>query len=103
MPSDARFGYLLGENGQSYNPDPLNPTVFAGRSVCELPDAPEELWIKKRATVPAGKLSAHKITSRILDEDRSVGVYLPANYHGKAEPYPLLFVFDGESYGSRPE
>ena len=40
MSSDARFGYLLGENGQSYNPDPFNPTVFAGRSVCELPDAP---------------------------------------------------------------
>jgi len=103
MPSNARFGYLLGENGQSYNSDPFNPKVFAGRSVCELPDAPKELWINKLPTVPAGTLSEHKITSRILNEERSVSVYLPATYNDKAEPYTLLVVFDGESYGSSPE
>ena len=103
MPSDARFGYALGENGQGYKPDPLNPATFAGRSVAELPNAPVESWIKKNPMVPAGTLSKHKLRSELLDEERSIGVYLPANYDDKKEPYPLLLVFDGESYGSRPE
>ena len=103
MPSDARFGYALSEDDQSYKPDPLNPVTFAGRSVAELPNASEETWIKKNPTVPAGTLSRHKLRSELLGEERSIGVYIPANYDDKREPYPLLVVFDGESYGSRQE
>jgi enterochelin esterase family protein len=103
MPSDARFGYALSENDQGYKPDPLNPITFAGRSVAELPDAPPEPWIKKDPSVPAGTVSKHKLRSELLDEQRSITVYLPANYDDKNEPYPLLVVFDGESYGSRPQ
>jgi enterochelin esterase-like enzyme len=102
MPSDARFGYAISENGKGYKPDPLNPTIFAGRSVAELPKAPEEPWIKKIPNILAGTFSKHKIRSESLREDRSIGVYLPANYGKQGEPYALLVVFDGESFGNRP-
>jgi enterochelin esterase family protein len=103
MPSDARFGYAISENGGPFKSDPLNPNTFAGRSVAELPKAPEERSIEKKPKVPQGTLTKHRIRSESLDEDRSIGVYLPAGYSGQDEPYPLLVVFDGESHGSRPE
>ena len=104
LPADARFGYAIAENGGPYKPDPLNPRTFAGRSVVELPNAPKEPWLARDPAVAAGTLTTPILHSDVLKEDRSVAVYLPAGHRaGAADPYPLLVVFDGESFGSRSE
>src|SRR5262245_32816998 len=100
VPKDARFGYAFGVNGAPFQPDPLNPRVFAHRSVAELPDAPPQRWIAERPDVPKGVLAEHTVPSKILKEDRSVAVYTPPGYDPKATACGLLIVFDGEAYGS---
>jgi len=98
MPKDARFGYLLNENDTGYREDPLNPRVWGGRSVAELPDAPDEPWIRPIAGVPEGKVIQETTRSSTLAEDREFSVYLPAHYDPVKNGYYLLIVFDGESY-----
>jgi enterochelin esterase-like enzyme len=99
IPRDARFGYLINENDTGYRPDPLNPHQFAGRSVAELPDAPEEPWIRDIPGVPKGKVVKGSLKSDVLKEDRTFSVYLPPSYAPDGESLNMLVVFDGESYG----
>ena len=99
IPKDARFGYMLNENETGFRSDPLNLRTWAGRSVVELPDAPEEPWIRQYSEVPRGRVSQTTIKSEILGEERSLSIYLPPGYNLQWEPYGLLVVFDGESYG----
>jgi enterochelin esterase-like enzyme len=96
---DARFGYLINENDTGYRPDPLNPHSWGGRSVAELPDAPEEPWIRETPGVPKGTLINETFKSKVLNEDRSFSIYLPSGYDSDGESFNLLVVFDGESYG----
>ena len=98
IPRDARFGYLISENDTGYRPDPLNRHQFAGRSVVELPDAPEEPWIREVPEVPKGTLIKGSLKSDVLKEDRAVSVYLPHGHASGGESFNLLVVFDGESY-----
>jgi enterochelin esterase-like enzyme len=102
VPREARFGYKIRENGGEFRTDPLNPRTLLGRSVVELPDAPPEPWLRESAETPKGKLVADTIESKLLNERRTVGVYLPP---GRVAPgrAALLVVFDGESYGNGPE
>lgn len=103
IPKDARFGYAYGVNGGPFRPDPLNPRVFAHRSVAELADAPPQPWIIERPNVPVGTLSKHVIPSKILNEDRSIAVYTPPGYASSPSACGLLVVFDGETYGSKAD
>jgi enterochelin esterase family protein len=95
--SDARFGYRIRENGGAFQLDPLNPREYAGRSVVELDDAPEQRWFRPRPGVPQGSLETFTLTSRILNEPRVLRVYHPP----AGRPRNVLVVFDGESYGAR--
>ena len=52
--------------------------------------------------MPRGKLTKLKIKSTILNEERDYGVYTPAGYSTKDQPYNLLLLFDGEDYGNGP-
>ena len=87
--------------------DPLNPKLYppaAGatdwttQSVAELPGAPPQPWVERKKGVPAGKVERQKIRSGILNNERDVWVYLPAGYQAKDKAYPLLILFDGQSY-----
>ena len=43
----------------------------------------------------------HNIYSRILDEERSIWIYLPASYNDSVysqQSYPVLYIFDGDSH-----
>ena len=101
----------------SARPDPLNPKrygldqqspdapEFRGQSVLEMPDAPPQPWIVKRAGVAAGRLERRRFKSVILNNEREVAIYLPAGYSAQAEPYALLVLFDERVYsndGDRP-
>ncbi len=91
-------------------PDPLNPKrwrddpqsvdapEYRGRSVLEMPDAPPQPWIAPRPGVPAGSVERHQFKSPALNNEREVAVYLPPRYSPRAEPYPLLVLFDEEAY-----
>ncbi|GCE31804.1 hypothetical protein KDA_72880 [Dictyobacter alpinus] len=99
------------EIGTRFIPDPLNPRQFVAHkdeeipndkevifSILELPAAPVQSWIVPRPEVPTGQLNLHRLSSRILNNQRRVWVYTPDGYVESGEPYRLLVLFDGWSY-----
>jgi enterochelin esterase family protein len=109
MPADSRGTYAFAVEGffngptehfRAIAPDPLNPKAFGPYSYFELPNAPAQPYIKEQPGVPHGKLTRLKIKSTILNEERDYGVYTPAGYSTKDQPYNLLLLFDGEDYGN---
>jgi enterochelin esterase-like enzyme len=109
MPADSRGIYAFRVEGFFNGPtehfravasDPLNPKAFGPYSYFELPNAPAQPYIKEVPGVPHGKLTRLKIKSTILNEERDYGVYTPAGYSTKDQPYNLLLLFDGEDYGN---
>ena len=120
---DARFLYTFSPNDDltplnmpnldwqkrfaNVQTDPLNPKRYPPtanaternvQSVVELHEAPPQPWVVRRAGVPTGKVEKHIIKSGILSNERNLWVYLPANYQARAKPYPVLILFDGQSY-----
>jgi enterochelin esterase-like enzyme len=91
-------------------PDPLNPKryridpesvdapEYRGNSVLEMPDAPPQPWIAQRPYVPAGRVEKHQFKSAALNNEREIAVYMPRDYSPRAQPYPLLVLFDEDSY-----
>ncbi|MFD2561464.1 alpha/beta hydrolase [Aquimarina rubra] len=105
VPKDARFNYGF-NYFKVYHAGPNNEIerrevdhVYDGTVV--MPDAPKELYISERKGVSKGKLMLTSIKSKFLNEDRKITIHTPANYDPKT-PHNLLIVFDGESYGGRP-
>lgn len=99
VPKDARFTYLMRVNGGPLQPDPLNDRRFGSRSVAESPDAAPQPWIVDRPDTPKGQVTAHTLQSRVLGEERSIGVYTPPGHTARGR-LALLIVFDGEMYGN---
>jgi enterochelin esterase family protein len=110
--SEARFQYVFQINGpervpmeqaailkeMQQNPprlDPSNPRSYAGWSYVELPDAPSQPWLEKRADVPRGRKSKEKLKSAILDAQYSLSIYTPAGYEKNEERCWLMIAFDG--------
>jgi enterochelin esterase-like enzyme len=100
VPKDVRFTYLLRVNGGPLQPDPLNDRRFGGRSVAESPQAAPQQWIVEHPDTPKGQLTQHALQSRILREERSIGVYTPPGYDPRGSRAALLILFDGEVYGN---
>lgn len=89
-------------------PDPLNARRFAARrggeptSVVELPDAPAQPWVAPRPGVPAGTVTAHRVRSPELGNEREVWIYTPAGVDtGDATRLPVLVLLDGEDWRGR--
>ena len=87
-------------------PDPLNPHRFPQtakegqpnvQSIASLPGAAPLLWIARKTGTPAGTVAEQRVKSRVLQNERTVHVYLPPGYD-KAKTYPLVVLFDGQSY-----
>lgn len=118
---DARFTYNISPNDSlvpfdkvnlsdtkavlqrisTFKLDPFNPNRFPGftmSSWVELPKAPPQLWIKRAADTPAGKLEEKKIKSAILGNERRAWIYTPPGYKADEKPYNLMVVFDGTAY-----
>ena len=100
VPKDARFAYLLKVNGGPLQLDPLNTRRFGGRSVAELPDASPQPWVSESPGLPLGNVSRQAVPSRILNQERTVGVYTPPGYTSRDKRSALLLVLDGEIYGN---
>ena len=91
-------------------PDPLNPkryrvdpksvdaAEYRGNSVLEMPGAPPHPWLDARPGVPGGRIEKHRFKSAALNNEREIAIYLPPTYSPRAEPYPLLVLFDEDAY-----
>ena len=120
--NDARFAYNLSPN-DSLQPfdqikgddamkqrlaalqiDPLNPhrcpatfgAYDAESSFVELPEAEPLLWSSSLHAVKRGKLEQKQIHSLLLQRDKKLWVYTPADYEAGKGAYPLLVLFDGD-------
>jgi enterochelin esterase family protein len=120
LPKGARFSYRISPNDPlvsggpradqrdaTLQSDPLNPrrlecspdaTRFECRSLAELPGAPSQPWLVKKAGTPEGKLASQTIHSDIQKLDREVSIYTPAGYTPNGTPNRLLMLFDGDEY-----
>jgi predicted alpha/beta superfamily hydrolase len=49
-------------------------------------------------SIPRNNDTALHIHSNVLNERRSIWVHLPADYRVKDEPYPVLYLLDGEGH-----
>jgi len=116
--TDTRTTYLLSPNdtlvawnGQTWQPDPLNPRRFVlpkndedpqdqelQLSLLELPAAPTQPWIKSQADIAHGQLTCHRLASTVLSNERRVWGYTPAGYQPGKHIYPLLVLLDGRTY-----
>jgi enterochelin esterase-like enzyme len=70
------------------------------RSILERPDSPPQPHIAVRPNVPHGKLGSMKIKSKILGNERNIGIYTPPGYDPDSNPCALLIFFDGMAYVS---
>ncbi|OCG28598.1 hypothetical protein A9G11_10240 [Gilliamella sp. wkB108] len=87
--------------------DPLNPHFyplnssdkFHRQSYVELADAKVQFGIKPEASSPKGKLTEHRFNSHILNNERDITIYWPAN--SQALPpaeLNLVILFDSKQY-----
>lgn len=102
--NDTRISYSFRPNSAADIPDPMNPKTLppetnVGRSILELPGAPDQPWIKVRPGAKRGALIEQTIKSAVLKTDRRFWIYTPPNFDpNRAAAYPLLICFDGEEY-----
>lgn len=126
--NDARTTYMLAPNHSlipwrdvkpkemakykaAYRLDPLNPrshlkprhVLWKGRedvkqSIVELPAAPPQRWVTRQPGTPKGVVELHRVTSKILGNQRRIWVYTPPAYKPIGTPYHLLILFDGWHY-----
>lgn len=110
--NDLRFSYSFimdpapgaPPSPEQMRADPLNPKKLApdtgvGLSYVELPGAKPQPWIVRNEKIPPRRLITEHIESVEINDIRPYQVYLPANHDPKrAEPYPLIVIFDGEEY-----
>jgi enterochelin esterase family protein len=90
-------------------PDPLNPSthIYPGdeelpdsgawvASMVELPGAREMTW-STAAGAASGEVTAERLASEILGNERRVWTYRPPGYD-QSRRYPLIVCFDGDVY-----
>lgn len=88
--------------------DPLNKrnvTSFPGvkMAVLELPDAPPQPWIEKKADVSKGTLKEIRLKSIKFEEEFFIQLYFPPKYDASADPCGSLFLFDGFIYNNKKQ
>lgn len=74
--------------------DPLARRSFDGASYLELPGAPPQPWIVRRANVPRGTLKEQTFKSKILNAAYPLTLYTPPGYDPKGRRCWLMIAFD---------
>ena len=90
------------------NPRPLeylenkaDPPGFQGSSTLEMPDAPAQALLSRRAGIPAGKISVLRVGSTLLKNERKITVYTPPGFSPSAARYGAIYLMDGDDYIER--
>jgi hypothetical protein len=118
FPKGSRFLYQLSPNDTltrapnaqrftTAQADPLNPrrrpndpviTKYEVASIAELPGASPQPWSERKPGVRSGEVHMHRIPSSILGNERGIAVYTPSGFQKTGDRYPLLLLFDADSY-----
>ncbi len=120
LPAGARFAYGFAINGPlifegalfayqvaNRQADPFNSnkagcgpggTRFECLSVAELTGAVAQPWIVPSPTTPKGTVTATRIKSERLQNERTVSVFTPAAYDAGKVDHDLLVLFDEGTY-----
>ena len=114
FPKDICFSYrvvltdtLTGQTRKITDPlnRNLNPTGERGRyswSVLDLrPDEPD--WYTRRYEDVGSRLETFQITSRFMENNRNIYVYLPPGYDNTRQNYSVIYLFDSFIYLNRVE
>jgi enterochelin esterase-like enzyme len=92
LPHDTRLSYRF------VVAPPAARQAPAQRLELVLPGAPPEPYLKPVPAGAAGSLEQQVWSSPRLKNDHPLVVYRPQGYSADKPPYPLLILFDGESY-----
>jgi enterochelin esterase-like enzyme len=118
FPKGSRFLYQLSPNDTltrapnaqrfaTAQADPLNPrrrpndpviTKYEVASIAELPGASPQPWSERKPGARSGEVDTHRMPSSILGNERGIAVYTPSGFQKKGDRYPLLLLFDADSY-----
>ena len=104
LPRGSRVEYKLElhRGGQRrWIRDPRNPhhafDPFGANSVCRMTGYADPPWVELEPHCRQGTIERFHFRSEAWDQDREVGVYLPAEYK-PTKRYPLLVCHDGDDY-----
>jgi len=104
LPERSRIEYkfeVLRDGREEWILDPLNPLQatdpFGANSVAQGYGYERPEWTLADPAARPGTLDEIALVSRALDDDRHVGVYVPARFR-RTRRYPLLVVHDGYDY-----
>src|SRR5262245_34470520 len=98
------------KEGPRYFPDPFAPrwqppatpnpenNFRLERSILELPGAKSQPWVASRPDVPSGRTEQRGWKSAVLNNERQIWVYTPANYDAIRTRPHLLISTDGGTY-----
>ena len=98
----ARLDYKIVYNSNVWILDPKNPYTapggFGSNSEIRMPayDYPTEIDYSE--SIPHGTLISSTFQSELLNNSRSIKIYLPPEYETSIELYPLLLFHDGLEY-----
>ncbi len=101
FPGDARLDYkfIIGNN---WILDPLNPRTVTGgfgpNSELAMPDFVDPPEILEYPDLEHGTILTTTFHSEILNNTRTVRIYLPPDYSYSGQYYPAIYVHDGGEY-----
>ncbi len=58
-------------------------------------------YAQKNAHMFSGE--EHTLTSKVLNEDRVISVYLPGNYESSTQEFPVIYLLDGRSHAQHAQ
>lgn len=97
--SDARLNYRYNINFDQRNPDPLNkiqvPSIFGPMSQLAMPDWKRPTHFDTPTHEMRGTLDSLNFESKVLNNARTIKVYLPAGYANSKQRYPVVYVNSG--------
>ncbi len=96
---DARLNYSYNINFDQRNPDPRNkvqvPSVFGPMSQLAMPDWKRPMHFDTPTHEMRGMLDSLNFESKVLNNARTVKVYLPAGYENSKRRYPVVYINSG--------
>lgn len=100
---DARLDYKFIVDG-NWILDPNNPRTcpggFGPNSELAMPDYVQPVEIKYYPNIPHGTLRDTTFYSSILNNSRTIRVYIPPNYETSTDSFPMILMHDGLEYVS---
>lgn len=102
LKSDARVDYMFTKDFGPGMTDPLNPVVvpgyFGDMSQIAMPDWKKPTHFDEPMHAKRGSLDSLNFDSKVLENSRTVKVYLPAGYKKGSQRYATVYVNNGQEY-----